>query len=472
MNPNFNSGFLQEAFRLSDENWNKYGDPNLYYNQQIRQNQATLGQIQNIGALQQNQIQQLQALKQMQDIQKAAEEERINQILYPVNDGRGGSFFANLRQMEAMKTADALTQQQLATEDLINQRQSKFLKAAEQADQFLAARAGEPKIRDFKDRVSSLLGRITTGGQDGVLALKELETMVPSKDLSEYTGQGGVLRDSPELRAAADKILTDARASARVSQVSKIRDSALKTLTETQLAADELMEMKGYMSAEEFEQAASFRARVQDFTLKADYANPDPVAISNLSMEAGKFNLGKLKRLREAREGAQVVQEANPNLNVTEVKSGPQGVEVKSEKERPVAASSEQVKSRQEEIAKKREEISQNEADIEMLRERARAGKTGSELQLKNKDGTSSGIGVDDLIARNKVLERQLKELQDIYGTPRTGKEQQVSEELSGKGELPAFRMFCKDHRPHLHPEAEHKYRRLPQTLQRHIAQP
>lgn len=435
MNPNFNSGFLQEAFRLNQQNFQAPGDPNYFTDQQIRQNQATLGQIQNVGALQQNQLQQVQILRQMQQIQEEAQQQRIKDTLYPAKDAQGNSFFATLRQHAALEQLREMGDRQAAADTVRVQQKTTVMENLRRQDGFRAEEEGIPKISDFRDNVlAPLRVRIMQGGEDGKLALKELESLQPDSALSEYTDSFGMRRKSPELRSSLEKMISEARLEARGTYVGKLRDSAIKDLTETQIAADELMSFKEYMPAEKFNEAVALRAEIQKYSLNADYANPDPVAIANLATRVDSFNVGQLKKLREAREGAQVVKEANPFISVTDVKSGPQGVEVKGEKEKPAAASSEVVKSAQEQISKKREEISQNEADIEMLNARKRAGETGSALELKNKDGTSSGIKVEDLIAKNKVLERQLKELQDIYGAPRTGKEEKVAEELSGKG--------------------------------------
>lgn len=329
MNPNFNSGFLQEAFRLNDENWNKYGDPNLYYNQQIKQNQVQLGQIQNIGALQANQLQQLQALKQIQDIQKAAEEERINQILYPVSDGRGNSFFANLRQMEALKTAQAYTQQTLATENLQNQQQLNSLKTAEAVDQYRAERQGTPKLMDFKDRLGSLNARIRSGGEDGVLALRELENLRLDPELSTYVDETGSQRRSKELSSLFESELSTALTEARKTKLFQTREDTIKDLSTTQQAIDEVISYRGDITPVDYQKAMELRGRIRSYALKMDLTNPDPELISQFALEASSFDVDAIRKKRETRMGVENVRQAG--LDPTKVTSGPKGVEVEAE---------------------------------------------------------------------------------------------------------------------------------------------
>ena len=437
MNPNFNSGFLQEAFRLDQQNFQDPGNPNYFTDQQIRQNQATLGQIQNTGAYQQNQLQQVQLIRQMQDIQRAGEEERIRNALYPSKDDSGNTFFATLRQIEALKSVRVANEQTLADESLRNRILTEKIATMQKQDSMLADRQGSPKIADFRDNVLNNINvRIMRGGADGRLALKELEELQPDKELSKYMDSTGQVRESPELRAAVEKLVADSRESARGTHLAKIRDSAIKELTSTQMDADELMELRPYMTAEKFNEAVALRGRVQKYTLESDYQNPDPVAISNLSMEVGSFNVGQLRKLREAREGAKVVQEANPTLAVTEVTSGPKGVEVKAEKEKSTAApgTAEVRNTREKQAVDIEEKIVQNEADIQVLKKRKESGAGEADLTTKNKDGTSTGKNMDDLVQENKVLEQKLLDLKKTQGMPLSGKDRQVEQAVSGQG--------------------------------------
>jgi hypothetical protein len=325
-NPNFNSGFLQEAFRLSDENYNKYGDPNLYTDQQIRRNQATLGAVQLQGAYQQNQMQQLQAMKQMQDIRRSAEEDRINNILYPVNDGSGNNFFANLRQIEALKTAQSYTQQVVATENLRNQSQLNSLKTAEAVDQFAAARTGTPKLMDFKDRLGSLVARVKSGGEDGSLAYKELETMRADPSMSQFTDATGQTRYSPEMSSAFEKVLDDARKEARTTDLYQAKESTIKEFSDARMSLNSALAFREDMSEEEFQKAFMLRNRMSKYFLNMDQTKPDPEEIGQLVYEASQFNPDTFKQRKVLREG--VSNNMAVGIKTSKITTGPKGVEV------------------------------------------------------------------------------------------------------------------------------------------------
>ena len=325
---NFNSGFLQEAFRLREQNFDKYGDPNLYTDQQIRQNQSTLGAIQLQGAYQQNQMQQIQAMKQMQDIRRSAEEERINSILYPVNDGKGNNFFANLRQIEAMKTADGYTQQVIATENLRNQSQLNSLKTAEAVDQYRAEREGTPKLMDFKDRLGSLVARVKTGGEDGSLAYRELETMRVDGSMSQFTDDSGQVRYSKEVSSALEKVLDDAKKEARATDLYQTKEDTVKSFSDARRALNSALEFREDMSEEEHKKAFMLRDRMSKYYLNMDHNKPDPEEIGQLVYEAGLFNPETFKRRQIAREGLTYSMEAG--LKPSKITTGPKGVEVEA----------------------------------------------------------------------------------------------------------------------------------------------
>jgi hypothetical protein len=323
---NFNSGFLQEAFRLREQGWDKYGDPNLYTDQQIRQNQSTLGAVQLQGAYQQNQMQQLQAMKQMQDIRRSAEEDRINNILYPVNDGSGNNFFANLRQIEALKTAQSYTQQVVATENLRNQSQLNSLKTAEAVDQYAAARVGTPKLMDFKDRLGSLVARVKSGGEDGALAYKELETMRADPSMSQFTDATGQTRYSPEMSSAFEKVLDDARKEARATDLYQAKESTIKEFSDSRMNLNAALSFREDMSQEEFEKAFMLKNKMQKYFLNMDHNKPDPEEIGQLVYEASQFNPDTFKQRKLLREG--VSNNMAVGIKTSKITTGPKGVEV------------------------------------------------------------------------------------------------------------------------------------------------
>lgn len=323
---NFNSGFLQEAFRLREQGWDKYGDPNLYTDQQIRQNQSTLGAIQLQGAYQQNQMQQLQAMKQMQDIRRSAEEDRINNILYPVNDGSGNNFFANLRQIEALKTAQSYTQQVVATENLRNQSQLNSLKTAEAVDQYAAARVGTPKLMDFKDRLGSLVARVKSGGEDGSLAYKELETMRADPSMSQFIDATGQTRYSPEMSSAFEKVLDDARKEARATDLYQAKESTIKEFSDSRMNLNAALSFREDMSQEEFEKAFMLKNKMQKYFLNMDHNKPDPEEIGQLVYEASQFNPDTFKQRKLLREG--VSNNMAVGIKTSKITTGPKGVEV------------------------------------------------------------------------------------------------------------------------------------------------
>jgi len=323
---NFNSGFLQEAFRLREQGWDKYGDPNLYTDQQIRQNQSTLGAVQLQGAYQQNQMQQLQAMKQMQDIRRSAEEDRINNILYPVNDGSGNNFFANLRQIEALKTAQSYTQQVVATENLRNQSQLNSLKTAEAVDQYAAARVGTPKLMDFKDRLGSLVARVKSGGEDGALAYKELETMRADPSMSQFTDATGQTRYSPEMSSAFEKVLDDARKEARATDLYQAKESTIKEFSDSRMNLNAALSFREDMSQQEFEKAFMLKNKMQKYFLNMDHNKPDPEEIGQLVYEASQFNPDTFKQRKLLREG--VSNNMAVGIKTSKITTGPKGVEV------------------------------------------------------------------------------------------------------------------------------------------------
>lgn len=325
---NFNSGFLQEAFRLREQNFDKYGDPNLYTDQQIRQNQATLGSIQLQGAYQQNQMQQIQAMRQMQDIRRSAEEERINSILYPVNDGKGNNFFANLRQIEAMKTAEGYTQQVVATENLRNQSQLNSLKTAEAVDQYRAEREGTPKLMDFKDRLGSLVARVKTGGEDGSLAFRELEAMRVDGSMSQFTDDSGQVRYSKEVSTALEKVLDDAKKEAQATDLYQARETTKKTFSAARTGLESVLRYAKDMSKEEFQQALFLKAEMDDYYQNMDQSRPNAVKMSEYVFKATQFDPEEFKRRQMVREGNQYSKEVG--LAPTEITTGPDGVKVKA----------------------------------------------------------------------------------------------------------------------------------------------
>lgn len=373
----------------------------------------------------------------MQQIEDEAKQQKIKDLLYPGKDAQGNSFFATLRQHAALDQMREFAERRDAAETVRIKQQDAQLSYLQRNNEYLAVGEGTPKIYDFRDNVlNPLRVRIMQGGEDGRLALKELEALQPERSLSLYKDSYGQPRDSVELRAAVEKMISDARAEARGTHIGKLRDSAIKDLTETQIAADELMSYKDYLPAEKFNEAVALRAEIQKYSLNSDYANPDPVAIANLGTRLDSFNLGQLRKLREAREGQKVVQEANPNLGVTEVSSGPEGVKVKGEAPKLAAApgAAEIRGAREKQAVEIEDRITQNQADIEILKKRKEEGKTGSALETKNKDGTSTGKGIDDLIQENKVLEQQLLDLKRTQNMPLSGKDRQVQEAVSGQG--------------------------------------
>ena len=325
---NFNSGFLQEAFRLREQGWDKYGDPNLYTDQQIRQNQSTLGAVQLQGAYQQNQMQQLQAMKQMQDIRITGEEDRIKSILYPINDGRGGSFFANLRQMEAIKTAKAISDQNIASVNLGAQQQKIALDTAAQIDQQLAAKEGMPKLMDFKDRLAHLVSRIKVGGEDGAIAYKELDTLLPDKSISQFTDATGTLRGSVELSSAAEKALVAARAEAQATELYQSNQATVKEFADARENINSVLRYRGYMTEEEFKEAYMLKNEMQKYNQTMDRSKPDPEAIGSYVYRALMFNPEKFKRQQMAQEGIEYSMGAG--LKPSKITTGPKGVEVEA----------------------------------------------------------------------------------------------------------------------------------------------
>lgn len=400
--PNFIGGLEQEVYRMQDENFGKLGDPNTYYNQQIRQNQAFLGNIQNIGALQANQIQQLQALRTMQEIQRSAEEERINKILYPVNDGRGGSFFANLRQIEGLKTAQAYNQQLLAQENLQNQTQLNSLKTAEAVDKYTAERQITPKLMDFKARVADLTARIRSGGEDGSLAFKELETLRIDPTLYQYADQTGSLYSSAEGSAGFEAVLDAARKDARSTATYQMKEKVLGEFYEAQDRMDKVLSMPGQLKAGEYEQAWDLRNRIRKAAMSMDMNKPDPEAVGALVLEAQKFNLEGMQKIKDVVDTREAVTAGG--LPVSKVTSGPKGAEAEAENPR-VAASGDTLAGKvllkdKEEADKLMANIVQTRANIAKLE-----GKDKDEV-IKDKDGNEY---------TKEDLERMLAEQEKAY---------------------------------------------------------
>jgi len=339
--PNYIGGLEQEVYRMQEENFGKLGDPNTYYNQQIRQNQATLGSIQNIGALQQNQIQQLQAIRTMQEIQREAEMERINRILYPVNDGRGGSFFANLRQIEGMKTAQAYNQQLLTQENLQNQTQLNSLKTAEAVDKYTAERQITPKLMDFKSRVSDLTARIRSGGEDGALAFRELETLRIDPTLYQYTDNSGSLYSSAEGSAGFESVLDAARKDARATSTYQMKEKVLSEFYEAQDRMDKVLSLPGQLQAGEYDKAWELRNRMRKTAMTLDMNKPDPEAVGALVLEAQKFNLEGMQKTKDVVDAREATMAGG--LPISKVTSSPKGAEVEAEVPRATSSSGDTV---------------------------------------------------------------------------------------------------------------------------------